>query len=192
MVFNHLCVSNFLIVFMIYLIDAKTIFTHIYWCMYGMYILKIWYIFFFIKQVGWITKCIQYSHQYIHSRYNLLHEVIFKGKNSLILQVLEWYCKYSIGSYGSWIYYLCNHCLSPLMLWVWITIKTRCTTLCDKVCPRLATDRCFSPGSTVSSTNKTDSYDINKILLKVALNTIKLILTKSNKLRENKTYIPWN
>jgi len=131
MVFNHLCVSNFLIVFMIYLIDAKTIFTHIYWCMYSMYILKIWYIFFFIKQVGWITKYIQYSHQYIYNRYNLLHEVIFKGKNSLILQVLEWYCEYSMWSYGSWIYYLCNHCLSPLMLWVWITIKTRCTT-CDR------------------------------------------------------------
>ena len=34
--------------------------------------------------------------------------------------------------YGSWIYnYLCNRCLSPLM-WVWISIRARCTTLCDK------------------------------------------------------------
>jgi len=34
-------------------------------------------------------------------------------------------------SYGSWIYnYLCNQCLSPLMLWVWISIRVRCTTLC--------------------------------------------------------------
>jgi len=33
-------------------------------------------------------------------------------------------------SYGSWIYnYLCNQCLSPLM-WVWISIRARCTTLC--------------------------------------------------------------
>jgi hypothetical protein len=37
-------------------------------------------------------------------------------------------------SYGSWIYnYLCNQCLSPLMLWVRILIRARCTTLCDKV-----------------------------------------------------------
>jgi hypothetical protein len=37
-------------------------------------------------------------------------------------------------SYGSWIYnYLCNQCLSPLMLWIRISIRARCTTLCDKV-----------------------------------------------------------
>jgi len=30
----------------------------------------------------------------------------------------------------------------------------------------------FSPGTLVYSTNKTDRYDITKILLKVALNTI--------------------
>jgi len=36
-------------------------------------------------------------------------------------------------SYGSWIYnYLCNQSLSPLMLWVRILIRARCTTLCDK------------------------------------------------------------
>ena len=32
----------------------------------------------------------------------------------------------------------------------------------------------FSPGTPVSSTNKTDRHDIAKILLKVALNTITL------------------
>ena len=49
-------------------------------------------------------------------------------------------------SYDSWIYnYLCNQCLSPLMLWVRISITARCTTLCDKVCQWLATDRWFSP-----------------------------------------------
>ena len=31
----------------------------------------------------------------------------------------------------------------------------------------------FSPGTSVSSTNKTDCHDIAEILLKVALNTIK-------------------
>jgi len=33
----------------------------------------------------------------------------------------------------------------------------------------------FFPGTPVSSTNKTDHHDITEILLKVALNTIKLI-----------------
>jgi hypothetical protein len=76
--------------------------------------------------------------------------------------------------YGSWIYnYLCNPCLSPLMLWVRISIRARCTTLCDKVCQWLATGRWFSPGPPVSSTNKTDRHDITEILLKVTLNTIK-------------------
>ena len=47
------------------------------------------------------------------------------------------------------------------------------TTLCDKVCQWLATVWWFSPGTLVSSTNKTDCHDITEILLKVALNTIK-------------------
>jgi hypothetical protein len=54
----------------------------------------------------------------------------------------------------------------------------RCTTLCDKVCQQLATGQWFSPGTPVSSTNKTDHDDIAAILLKVALNTIKQ--TKTN------------
>jgi hypothetical protein len=58
---------------------------------------------------------------------------------------LVWWCltplltifRYIVGpwSYGSRIYnYLCNKCLSPLMLWVRISIRVRYTTLCDKVC----------------------------------------------------------
>ena len=53
-----------------------------------------------------------------------------------------------------------------------ISIRARCTTLCDKVCQWLATGLWFSPSTLVSSTNKTDCYDITEILLKVALNTI--------------------
>jgi hypothetical protein len=54
--------------------------------------------------------------------------------------------------YGSWIYnYLCNQCLSPLMLWVRISIRARCTALCDKACQWLATGRWFSPGLSVFS-----------------------------------------
>jgi hypothetical protein len=36
----------------------------------------------------------------------------------------------------------------------------------------LATGQWFSPGTTVSSTNKTERHDITEILLKVTLNTI--------------------
>ena len=75
-------------------------------------------------------------------------------------------------SYCSWIYnYLSNQRLSPLMLWVQILIRVRCTTLCDKVCQWLATGRWFSPGPPVLSTNKTDCHDITEILL-MTLNTI--------------------
>ena len=75
-------------------------------------------------------------------------------------------------SYGSWIYnYLCNH--HWLMLQVRISIRARCTSLCDKVCQWLATGRWFSLGPPVTSTKNTDRHDITEILLKVALTIIK-------------------
>jgi hypothetical protein len=40
--------------------------------------------------------------------------------------------------------------------------------------------RWFSPGTPVSSTNKTDRHDMTEILLKVALNTIHLAITLQN------------
>ena len=79
--------------------------------------------------------------------------------------------------HGSWIYnYLCNRCLTPLMLWVRISIRARCTQLCDKVCQWFVAGLWFSPGTPVSSTNKTDCHDITEILFKVALNTTTLTL----------------
>ena len=48
--------------------------------------------------------------------------------------------------------------------------------LCDKVCQSLVAGRWISPGTPVSSTNKTDLHDITEILLKVALKTITLTL----------------
>jgi hypothetical protein len=51
------------------------------------------------------------------------------------------------------------------------------TTLCDKVCQLLATGRWFSPGTPVSSTNKTDRQDITEILSKVELDTTSLTLS---------------
>ena len=51
------------------------------------------------------------------------------------------------------------------------------STLWDKVCQLLAAVRWFSPGTPVSSTNKTDHHDITEILLKVALNDIAITTT---------------
>ena len=80
-------------------------------------------------------------------------------------------------SYGSWTYYyLCNQCLSPLLLWVRIRLRLGVldTTLCYKTCQWLAAGRWFSPGTPVSPTNKTDRHDIAEILLNMSLNTITL------------------
>jgi hypothetical protein len=62
----------------------------------------------------------------------------------------------------------------PLTLWVNILLITRWTR-CNIMLYSLAvllTRLCFSPGTHVSSTNKTDRHDIAEILLTVALNTI--------------------
>jgi hypothetical protein len=90
-------------------------------------------------------------------------------------------------SNGSRIYnYLCNQCLSPLMLWVWIPIRSSCTTLCDKVCQWLATGWWFSLGTPVSSTNKTDHHEITEILLKVVfINQTKIALSKGDNYYKN-------
>ena len=45
-------------------------------------------------------------------------------------------------------------------------------TLWYKICQWLATGRWFSPGTMVSTTNKTDRHDITEILLKVVFNTL--------------------
>ena len=59
--------------------------------------------------------------------------------------------------------YIWNQCLSSITLLIRIQHMARCTG--------------FLPGTAVSTTNKDDSHDITKTLLKVALNTIALTLT---------------
>jgi hypothetical protein len=51
-------------------------------------------------------------------------------------------------------------------------------TLLTLVCQWLAAGQWFSPGPPFSSTNKTDCHDITEILLKVALITMNLTLSK--------------
>ena len=67
-------------------------------------------------------------------------------------------------------HYLCNKCISPLTLWVWITIMRDVddTTLCHKVWQWLGTGRWFFP---VSSTNKINRHDIPDMCLKMVLHT---------------------
>ena len=77
--------------------------------------------------------------------------------------------------------------LQPPMQSVFITTKVVCsnpahgkvyltlTTFCEKVCKWLAAGLWFSP---ISSSSKTDRSNITEILLKVALNTIILILNQ--------------
>ena len=61
---------------------------------------------------------------------------------------------------GNRIYnYLYNQCLSPLMLRVYNNV--------------IKSGRWVSPGTPVSSTNKTNHHNIAEKLLEVALNTIK-------------------
>ena len=82
----------------------------------------------------------------------------------IILHINTWGPAWS-WSHDSWIYnYICNQYTSPLTF--------RWSTLCDKFFQWFATGRWFSPGTLVSSTNKTDSHHVTEILLKVTLNTI--------------------
>ena len=84
-------------------------------------------------------------------------------------------------SYGSWIYkYLCNPCLSPSTLGVWIPLGRGVsdTIWCDNVCQWLVRGWWFSLGTPVSCTNKIDRHDVAEILVKVALNTITLTLKR--------------
>ena len=90
-----------------------------------------------------------------------------KGKSQIWLYHHPLNCLYKFSS--THIYLI----LYQQRVWVRISIRARCTELCDKVCQWLATGQWFSPCPPVSSTNKTDCHDITEILLKVALNTIK-------------------
>ena len=131
--------------------------------------------FWLVCQNVFGTDCTYNGQEQRDMQYNIITEVF------IYLYGSSW-----PWSYGSWIYNcLCNQCLSPLMLWVWIPLRARCTTLCDKVWQWLATGLWFSPCPSISSINKTDRRNITEILLKVALNTIK----QTNK---QFIYLPWS
>jgi hypothetical protein len=130
-----------------------------------------------IKEVNWI-KIWKYRNvievNIIYTRMNR-NDYISQWGIACSVRALHGQGPSWLWSYGSWIYnYLCNQWLSQLTLWVKILLGqgVHDTTLCDKVCLWHAEVQWFSTVTPISSTNKTDNYDITEILLKVALNTI--------------------
>ena len=81
--------------------------------------------------------------------YHLCHLGGCRGRDSMVVGFIK---------------YLCNQCLSPLMLWVRIPLRRGVlkTTLCDKACQWLTARQWFSTGTLVFSTNKTDSQNISE------------------------------
>ena len=63
------------------------------------------------------------------------------------------------------------------------------TALCDKVSQLFAVSQWFSPGTPVSSTNKTNCHNITEILLKVVLNTIILTPNTVKPIKESISYL---
>jgi hypothetical protein len=84
------------------------------------------------------------------------------------------------------------------IIWnVCLFVRTRCTTLCDKVCQWIATGRWFSPGPPVSFTNKTD-HDITDTLfhslqnLQQKLHCLLVCLKVFNATFNNVSVISWS
>jgi energy-converting hydrogenase Eha subunit E len=67
---------------------------------------------------------------------------------------------------------------SPLKWWVRIQLMANCNryNIMWYICLWLEAGWWFSPGTLISSTNKSDRHDITEILLKIALNTISIAL----------------
>ena len=89
-----------------------------------------------------------------------------RQRNNLPINIINFRLKFLRKQRPSWSWsyynYQCNQCLSPL--WIRISIRARCITLCDTVCQWW-----FSPGTMVSTTIKTRHHDIAEILLNVFL-----------------------
>jgi hypothetical protein len=69
------------------------------------------------KVFGFKSNCLK-QNRFVLLRSLLLMKIKY---NRVIIREPSW-----LWSYGSWIYnYLCNQCLSPLMLWVRISIRAR-------------------------------------------------------------------
>ena len=109
---------------------------------------------FYIKK-NWIHQCNKYNSQKDQRKTFLCYEILVLVTVNCIL-----YCLLGLSwpwSYGSWILelhctyilYMCNHCLLPLVLWVQFSLMARCIqyNIRDQVCSWLKAGRLFSPGT---------------------------------------------
>jgi hypothetical protein len=78
--------------------------------------------------------------------------------------------------------------ISPLMLWVRLPRRATSTTLCDKVCQWLSACGWFSPGTSVSSINKTQVW-FGFMVFNATFNNISVISCRSVLLMEE-TEVP--
>ena len=87
-------------------------------------------------------------------------------------------CSWRISSYcfTCCVTHIMISCSIHLDLIMIIMVMKRSNKLSTGIYNNLVSDRWFSPGSPVCSTNKTDCHDITEIFLKVALNTRNLTL----------------
>jgi hypothetical protein len=98
-----------------------------------------------------------------------------------------------------WFDFWCLTALSAIFQLDYGELQKRCIPLSwlaaasEKVYQLLAHGRWFSPGTPVSSTNKTDRCEITEILLKVVLNTIIITVTMSQfQLPYDQADCPWS
>ena len=106
-------------------------------------------------------------HQW-HLKTNDKHDLTDCGRVVMFYASVTIVCSYMRSwSYGSWFYYyLCNQCLSPLtlrvriLLWWGVHIYNIMWKGLSVTCGRSM----VSPGTPVSSTDKTDHHDKNDIL----------------------------
>jgi hypothetical protein len=94
------------------------------------------------------------------------NQTLFRGRCGHDHMVVGFSTSYAISAYHHWS--------SKFESRTWLGVLD--ITFGDKVDQWHAAGLWFSPGTLVSFTNKTDSHDIIEILLKVALNTMTLIL----------------
>jgi hypothetical protein len=104
--------------------------------------------------------------QIIKNHHNLYTCILSRGRRGCDRMVVGITTTYAISAY--------HHKICKFESRSWQGVLD--TTLHDKVCQWLVAGRWFSPGTLVSSTNKTDCHDRTEILLKVVIKAITLTL----------------
>jgi hypothetical protein len=141
-------------------------------------ILTIWLLFCFSFRENTLNKCYGIQWRGITRRQNAWYFTTIFPLASLhfVYPLFYIYYWYHIYIWTSWSW---SHGSQSVPITTNVVgsnpAQARCTRyniMWKSVCLWLATGRWFSPGTPVSSTNKTDHPDIAEILLKVAFNTI--------------------